>query len=243
MNSKEEAIRKINKIGKIAAILAKIAQVFIIIGIVCVTIATAVIFFLPKDLVTVKVNGSAEIHVNLEKFNVNFSEEDQKDIIESLSGTGSNKNSNYNFDFNGTNFNRIDNIAVDNNSIAFTAEGNMSKFNFGKLVFVCICGLLYLIMSLVTVIFIRRLAISIRDCASPFEATVIKRLEQLAFSLIPWVVLRGLAEGVMELVFGSNFNVNFNFNSIPVVTILLIIGLVYIFKYGAALQQESDETL
>ena len=47
----------------------------------------------------------------------------------------------------------------------------------------------------------------------------------------------------METAFTSNIRTGFNIDIPTVIVILLLFGLAYVFKYGAVLQTESDETL
>ena len=99
-------------------------------------------------------------------------------------------------------------------------------------------------MALVTLFFVGALCKAFRYCESPFEENVIKKMQNLAISLIPWTIISSIAEsfvtnllnvGRFEFGIGVDFNV--------VLVIALIFVLVYIFKYGAVLQRESDETL
>ena len=76
---------------------------------------------------------------------------------------------------------------------------------------------------------------------------LIKKVESyiyLAISLIPWTIISSMAESFVAnlLNVGSfEFGISVDFN--VVLVIVLIFVLVYIFKYGAVLQRESDETL
>jgi len=59
--------------------------------------------------------------------------------------------------------------------------------------------------------------------------------------LIPWTVVSTVSDVV--LYHSERFPINFSVNINMVIVVLLVLALVYIFKYGAVLQQESDETL
>jgi hypothetical protein len=68
-------------------------------------------------------------------------------------------------------------------------------------------------------------------------------MKNCAWVLIPWCVLGGAFESFMATAFTSNIRTGFNIDIPTVIVILLLFGLAYVFKYGAVLQTESDETL
>ncbi len=114
---------------------------------------------------------------------------------------------------------------------------------FRDLGIVCALGVVTLVALLITLIFAGKLCKAFRDCESPFEENVVKQLNALAFSLLPWVVLDSLTESVTESIFTNTFNLFIGVDLGMVMIIFFIFVLAYIFKYGAVLQQESDETL
>ena len=57
------------------------------------------------------------------------------------------------------------------------------------------------------------------------------------------VLLSGISENVIESALTGGKNMLFSVDLSTVLVILLIFALTYIFKYGAQLQTESDETL
>ena len=73
---KKEAISKINKMGKIGHIIAKIATIFMVFGIVVVVAAMIAFAVMPKDLVTFKMSGSADVSVNLASIGQSITEEE-----------------------------------------------------------------------------------------------------------------------------------------------------------------------
>lgn len=232
----DNTIAKINKFGKVASIISKVCKILLIVGLVGCTIGTVAIAVLPSDLLEMNMTGSAHININLDKFNVNFSDEQKKDIENSLL-----EDQKINID--GNNMGEVTDIQVNDNSFSFTASGTMAEFGFGDLIYVLITATIYIAMTLVTVIFTERLCKAFRDCDTPFSEDIIKKMQQLAYSLIPWVVLSGVAEGAMKSLFKNSIDFTISFNMTSVIAIAIIFVLVYVFKYGAKLQQEADETL
>ena len=95
-----------------------------------------------------------------------------------------------------------------------------------------------------SVYFFGNLAKAFRYCVSPFDANVIDAMRKFAYSLIPWVVLDSVTATAASGLGGSLGNsVNININLGMLFMVLVVFGLCYVFRYGAVLQQESDETL
>jgi hypothetical protein len=69
---------------------------------------------------------------------------------------------------------------------------------------------------------------------------VIRGIKALAYSLIPWVIIDWMQELITLPYTGTH---NFTIDLSVACIILIVLGLAYIFQYGAVLQQESDETL
>ena len=92
--------------------------------------------------------------------------------------------------------------------------------------------------------FVGALCKAFRYCESPFEENVIKKMQNLAISLIPWTIISAIADSfATSLLDAGSFEFGIGVDMNVVLVIILIFGLVYIFKYGAVLQRESDETL
>ena len=68
-------------------------------------------------------------------------------------------------------------------------------------------------------------------------------MTSFAFSLIPWVFLSSLVNSVSNSITTGGPHVSLSINLGMILIILVIFALTLIFKYGAVLQQESDETL
>ena len=73
---KEEAISKMNKIGKIGSIIAKIMKIILIVALVVCIVVTIAVAILPENLVNLKVNGEAEIGIDVSEFDITFTDAD-----------------------------------------------------------------------------------------------------------------------------------------------------------------------
>ena len=105
---------------------------------------------------------------------------------------------------------------------------NSTLFKYG-VAGVCFAAALYIVFTLIVVIFAGKLAKALEKCQSPFEESVTKAMKHFAFSLLIPLAFMIAENGILNL---SVF-----------LAILAVIIFSYIFSYGAKLQQESDETL
>ena len=236
--NKEKAIAKINKMGSIGRVVCTIAIVLCSIGILLTLIAMGAAAVMPEGFLTMRGSGEVSVDVDVSK------------LGQHLNGNGNIGQFNYmgNFIINGIQTNSSD-VTVNGDVISTTATIASGGFDFKEMMIPFISAFLIVVMSLISVIFIRRLCTAFRDCSSPFEDTVVRRLRALAFSLIPWVLISGLS-GTLSgyaltrtLTTSGSYHLNLDFNLGTLIIVVVILALSYIFKYGAVLQQESDETL
>lgn len=236
---KEDAISKINKMGRIATIITLIAKICIIMALIGVFAATVAAAFIPKDFLTVSTDSRFLVDISFSSFGKMLTDEELlqgrqevEKILEEEAADGA-----------GYGINAID-INNDSIYVDVTDTSNNIDFNLHSLVWVLLFVFFYLAMTLVTLFFIGFLFKAFQNCKSPFEQNVIKKMKNLAFSLIPWAVLSTVRDSVIR----SFFTKSIQFNGIGidlkiVMAVLIILALAYIFQYGAVLQQESDETL
>ena len=98
-------------------------------------------------------------------------------------------------------------------------------------------------LIMVTLFFVSGVCKAFRDCESPFEENVIVNMKKFAYSLIPWLIGSSVIGSVGESILAGKPVVNFSLDLGMVLVVLVLFLLITIFKYGAILQQESDETL
>lgn len=235
---KENAISKINKMGKVGHIISLIVKILLCIAIGGILIGTVAVAVLPEKLVTFSISGTADVLVNLEAFDVDLTDEEKSEISENIIGDGNNAA----LDLQGVSYG-IDNVEVGDSTIGISASAKTFEYNLKDFLVVLIAALIMVVMTLVTVFFIDSLCKAFRDCSSPFDADVINKMQKFAFSLIPWAVISAGAESVLSSFFTATVSVSFGIDLGMVIVILVILALSYVFKYGAVLQQESDETL
>lgn len=214
---KNEITAKINKVGKIGCIISKIAQIAVLIGAIACLVVGMIFIFTPADSIT-SFNGSATgtLVFNDKKSKI-FSFDDDNDKIKFMGAELS-------FDTKETlNDNEseieINALAVDFNGKHFKTFGILLSFS-GFLMFAA----LYAVF-----IFVVRLSKALEICSSPFEENVLTAMKKLGISLIPFGICSFGIYGISAIVL------------IPVILVVML--LMHIFKYGAELQQESDDTV
>ncbi len=231
---KENAISKINKAGNIIHVITTILQVCLFIVIATMLITLVLCYVFPENLFSVQLKETAVFNIDLSEMDITFSEEEKQEIEKEL------LSSDVGLTHNGTEL-TTDEIIVGDDYFQFNTDVDLSTLNFGTLRVVVIIVMLYSIMTLVTLFFLSSLAKAFKDCRTPFAQDIIKKMQRLAFSLIPWVLFSALRSTAIQYI--SSKQLSFSLELSPLLTMGIILALSYIFKYGAMLQQESDETL
>lgn len=233
---KEEAIKKINKVGHIGYVISKIGKICLTIGFVALIIAELVLCFLPKDLFKINVNGTVTIDVNIssaEKFSKIIS---LNNDIEDIKQYGKLTISDDEYS--------VVEIDADNDIIHVSAiedpHADVTVVNVRAAVFIAmfVIAAAYVLMT-----FIMKMFKALEVCNTPFDETIIEGLKKFSFGLIGFVVVEAVSATIIKNAMQGldNYAVSINISSVLVA--LAVYALSVIFKYGAMLQQESDETL
>ncbi len=235
---KKNAITNINKFGKIGRIVTIIMLILLGISLVATLISAIFLKVVPDDLLALKMSTQSELSVNFKAVDPGFAQSEMQKIVEGINSSmvkgglnlGSVKMA----------FNKAS-IVDDHLVLSTNAEvGTVSLPKIGTaLIFVIIS----IIISIISTVFGMKLCKAIENCVTPFEANVINKLKYFAYSLIPWALYSSIPESVMNSLFSNNVSISFTLDMNIVFTVLIILALSVIFKYGAMLQQESDETL
>lgn len=79
------------------------------------------------------------------------------------------------------------------------------------------------------------------DCETPFTQEIVKSLSRLAWAILPAYLCNGLYQGYTLYLEKGKLMPTYDLSH--VVLILCVFVLAQVFKFGAALQTQSDETL
>jgi len=235
--SKTEAIRKINIYGKIGKIFITIG--IVVAGIMAFTtlIAAIAVNCIPQNLINLTVNGGVEAVIDTQEIPESASDAQVDLIVDAIN----NENSNAGVNLGAISFEL--NEAYADGGVIHASSGIGSKtFTLKSLSGLMIASVITSIFTIVTLVFGRMLCKAFQLCSTPFEDNVIKKIRYFAFSLIPWAIVSKLPEGVANAMFSQGVKIS-NINMDVVYIVLVVLALSMVFKYGAMLQQESDETL
>lgn len=233
--TKTDAVRKINKMGKVGNIVALIARILVIICLVACTVGFVIVLVLPSDLCRVRIDGRAQVLVDLGAFDWMADEDMTHEIQKSIEGNTS-------FSYGGNRF-AVDEVEMEGSQIRVDSSARLTEINIRSMAWIAASAMVVLILLLIGIIFAGRLAKAFRDCESPFEDRVIRRMKQFAYALIPWAVISSVTGNMAQNLWMTGGGFSFGLDLGVVVVVLLILALTYIFQYGAILQKESDETL
>lgn len=235
---KEQAIQKINKIGKISSVFALIGKILVGIAIGGLLITIIALLVIPKEFMAVTTSANTRVELDLESMGASISDEElpeaQATIAEAIANDMSEENNTDEY---------VTDITITNDKVEVGAVTGEYTITLHDVAWMCMAVLVYVVMTMVTLCFISSLCKAFRDCQTPFEENVIKKMQNFAYSLIPWAIISSVADSVSNSIMGHKVAINLSVDLGVVLIVLVVFLIVHIFKYGAVLQQESDETL
>lgn len=226
--------RKINVIGRICRVIVTILMVLSCIGTGALLTAGIVLVALPQDGVAADVSGTAKIEV-YGKWIDTVPDKDVEELNRSIE-TGS-----ADLSIAG---NQAAKVEKEGDTITVTGTATEKQFTLRRL------GLALLVTALGTgaliyvFLMLSKLMKELAVCDSPFTDGVVKRMTGFAISLIPYAVIKPTVASIAGALFAAgDFEIGLNFDLGTLFAALVIFLLITIFKYGASLQKEADETL
>jgi len=231
---KEKAVKRINKVGRIGHIILIIAEVISVITFAALIFFSTMVSVVPKDFFSFKTSVMVTGILDFSKVDTIASDEEIRESIEEIKKSGFSI-------FTADSGNDTD-YRVEGTKVYFDTVTETSTFEFEKLSMAFVFLAIVCVLSFFSFLCAGFLCKAFAKCNSPFDEEVIKKMRLFAISLIPWSVFSMLGNYMIAYMSGSS-KVSLSINIAVVFTIVVIFALTYIFKYGAVLQQESDETL
>ena len=108
---------------------------------------------------------------------------------------------------------------------------------------ILIIAVIFIVFCIVAAHLVEKLCRTFRECETPFTEDISDHLKKVAISFIPVAILVPIVENGVDGFLLGKVNLVFSVDLLTVFLVLMIFMLAWIFRYGAALQQESDETL
>ena len=220
--------RKINIFGKVGKIITTVLIVLLLVAEGALLISGVAIAILPKDTVTVNASGEADVRINANYFGVTDNELSYK-----ASGTD------------------IKLARLSEGDMDITTKDGVVEMKLGakdlhfdlwdalKLIGV---GMLKIAAVVVALYFFKALMKQFSVCETPFCDDVIKKMRAFAIALIPTMAMSAMSNGLAKGLLADAFSFG-SVDLIPVAFVVVVFVLTMIFKYGAMLQKQYDETV
>ena len=248
-NKTNRSINTINKAGKVGYIISIFLVIAAVTCMVMTAILTAAAIRVSNQEITVKVSTGIDIESSgnfLEMIN-SFIKIDGVDNLgdlvpgDSRTVIAGKDNKDADIRIDDSDFSEIS-VAKKGNGLTVNVKAGETVFSIKRII---VCLVLTFVMfgtAAFTAHTIKWLMKALETCETPFCENVIRKMMLFANSLIPLIIMNTVCDGMWNtLGKGSELDLSVNLGSILLVAVLYL--LVVVFKYGAQLQQESDETL
>lgn len=222
---------KINIFGKVGKIITTVIIVLLLVAEGFMLTGVVIMAFVPKDAVTMDVTGNAKFQVNTEFFNIDDGEFSFK------LGEADVKLGKYDDSKVVT--------AIKDGKLTVDANAGNVRFDLTDAIKVMICFMIRVAAIVVVLFFFRALMKQFMLCDTPFSDEVIKKLRAFAIALIPAMAVSMISYTFFVQLFsgvigGGAF---FRLDLVGIGFVVVVFVLTAIFKYGAQLQKDYDETV
>ena len=222
---KNEVILKINKMGKAGEIIAKIIKIILIIAAVACIVGSGLLMMMPREAASITMSHDAVVKFNLDYDHIMEMDPDMAE-----------------FELNGITYN-ADKVTTDGNQLSADLSSDATTIYAKDGLWVLIAAVVFIACCIVAAHLVEKLCKTFRDCETPFTEAISDQLKKVAISLIPVAVLAPIVENGVDGFMTGKVNIQLSVDLLTVFLVVMIFMLSAIFRYGAALQQESDETL
>ena len=224
---------KVNKIGKAGKIVSIVLIVLLSIGALVLVLGGIACAILPKDLVEVNLRPVVDVKVDKELMGTEWAnidkllDEAQKKAGEEFEGAG------------------VALEKTDKGLLVHVDPKDEADATFGlrdalKAIW---AGFIGIASAIVTLVMFLQLCKAFQACRSPFDEPVIHHMNTFAWTLIVCAVVSCFARASVAAILSGWQRMSFNLNLTSVFTALFVFFLCMVFRYGAQLQREADETL
>ena len=235
---KNSSIKKINTAGLIGYIVSILLIVCIIAGMVGIGICTVGAFAISDNDINVKMDTNIKINSTgnfLNRLNLFVKINGMEDLSILTEDTKDG------LKLNDSDISELS-VKEENGGLNINAKTNEITFSMKRIIIALIAIFIFLGVVTVSLYMVKALMKSLKNCETPFSEEVIRNMTRFATSLVCVVASNIILSGFWKtLTSGLNYKISIDLGSILLVAVIYI--LITVFKYGAKLQQESDETL
>ena len=230
----ESIKKKINGIGEAGNVVSIILIVLTALGCLCLIAALIVFMLLPKDAVTLGLQIDADAIVGKSLIgpyldDIDLSDMEDLDVGISAGGSAGGR-------VKGT---------VEKTEEGLRAGFSTDRLNVpsGRLAYGILAAIAKALAKLVVLIILNKLSREFKNCDTPFADGVIRWMTVFAWVLLGASVFSQVASSTAAAMIFREGGVQVNLNLTTVFVTLVVLFLTMIFRYGAKLQHEADETL
>jgi hypothetical protein len=232
---------KVNKIGRAGRIVSIVLIVLLSIGAFSLLLAGGVCAVLPEDTVEVSFRPNADVLVGRSILGQEWSRIDEivAEAQEALTGK----------------YGEVIQFEKTDRGLLIRLDRLMEEgevFRLRNALGAIWAGLVGIASAIVALVMFLKLSDAFRVCRSPFDEAVIRRMNIFAWTLIVCAVVGSFAGSAAQSAVMAFQNAGIhvgakNFGGsldlYPIFAALIVFFLCMIFRYGARLQREADETL
>ena len=224
---------KVNKIGKAGRAVSIILIILLSIGAFGLLVGGVICAVLPKDMVEVTLRPVVDVKVDRELMGTEGANVDklldqvQEKVGEEFEGAG------------------VALEKTDDGLLVHVDPREEDDVTFGlrdanRAIW---AGFVGIASAIVTLVMFLQLCKAFQACRTPFDEPVIKRMNTFAWTMIVCAVVSCFARGAASAILSGWQRVSFTLNFSSIFIALIVFFLCMVFRYGAQLQQEADETL
>lgn len=234
---KNDALEKIHKFGRIGLIVSRILLGISWVVLIVSFLFVVVLSFLPRGFFSQRTYSRNVLEVNLSDFDEELRIDQQKkeELVQNSELEVPN--------FLGNDPYRLIDVLEKDNVIQIIGENHSGKLDYQDLSIVFFSLDVGLILEIVILCYFKKFCSLFSVCETPFTEEVIETMRKLSVALIPLAVYYVIEDSVLQTILKGRLILSDQIDLTAVACILLIFLLISIFRYGAMLQKESDETL
>lgn len=227
----ENIQNKVNKIGKAGRIVSIVLVVLLSIGALALVLGGIACALLPD---AVEVNFAPVVDVKVDKSLMDIGDwELTEEALNEANGKVSEE-------FGGVTLSKTEDALLVHVDMRDADETSFGIRDARKAIW---AGLVGIASAIVALAMFLKLCQAFEVCRTPFDEAVIRRMTTFAWTLIVCAVVSSFAAAVGSAALAGFGKMSFNLSLNPIITALIVFFLCMIFRYGAQLQREADETL
>lgn len=248
----QSKVNRFGKVGKIAVTALLVASIAVALLTCAAAVYTAT---LPKNAVKVTVTNNAEFKIDKKSFATiwgmlsnNASYSTDKDPLSMFTDDGEKispaENTEIKTDLSFFNQSYSSaTVRTEGNEKIIDAKSSPAEYRLSDLVTVLVFATLCVASVAFALFMLERLFKVLSVCESPFCTDFVDKLKKFGFALLPVAVFSSIGEtlAVRFLTAGNGAAVSVQWGVLLAFAVTMC--LVTVFRYGAMLQKESDETL